>query len=241
MNKIYTILFLLLSYFTNAQLSKQDREAQKMELEVAVYSQLIMESQQVDLKKINSIILKKINRDYLTKPNLVFVIENLNPAPFDEVQALEQTTSRMRNPYLNQVTFWNKKNITFLVKKLKKNLIPYKTDVFNFGYFNPENKNLMKSIDDSYIKQHILEQKEGKIITIKDNKVSEEKILYFPNDAQPLLLKKNGENCNFDVIKIDFSNIPEKIVAFTISYNFGIHKERFVYQYTNNQWKPITD
>lgn len=241
MNKIYSLLFFLLAYSVSAQLSRQENEVQKMKMEASIYTQLIMESQQVDLKKMNKIILRSINKKYLTKPNLVFFIENLNPTSADELQAFEQTPSRMRNPYLNQVTFWNKKNISFLNKKLEKNLIPYRNDVFDYGYLSSDHKTVITRLDDGYIKQHILEQKEGKIITIKYNTISEEKIFYFPYNSQPLVLEKNSENVNFDKIFIEFSNRPEKIVEFTIYYNYPEHSERFVYQYIHNQWKAIND
>lgn len=147
----------------------------------------------------------------------------------------------MRNPYFNQVTFWNKKNISFLVKKLKKNLIPYRVDGYNYGYLSPDNKKIIELLDENYIKQHILEQKEGKIITVKNNETSENKILYFPYDSQPLVLKENGDLTNFDKIRIDFSNRSEKIIEFAISYNFNEHRERFAYQYINNRWKPTSE
>jgi len=240
--KFCCLFFFLLSSLINAQLSQQENEARKMKMEVSIYSELIMESQQVDLKKINRIVLKSINKNYLTKPNLVFEIENLNPVHIaSDLQPIEYTPSRMRNPYFNQVTFWNKKNISFLVKNLKRNLIPYRVDGYNYGYLSPNNKKIIQLLDESYIKHHILEQKEGKIITVKNNKTSEDKILYFPYDSQPLVLKENGDLTNFDKIRIDFSNRYEKIIEFTISYNFNEHRERFVYQYIHNQWKAIND
>src|SRR5215813_10139063 len=116
------LLFILsftffLSCFCTAQMSRQQAEAERMKMEVTVYSELIMESQQVDLKKISKIVLKSINKNYLTKPNLVFEIENLNPVHIaSDLQPVEYVPSRMRNPYFNQITFWNKKNISFLVK-----------------------------------------------------------------------------------------------------------------------------
>lgn len=241
--KIHYLFFgIFLSCFCTAQMSRQQAEAERMKMEVTVYSELIMESQQVDLKKINEIVLKSINKNYLTKPNLVFEIENLNPVHIIiDLQPIEYIPSRMRNPYFNQVTFWNKKNISFLVKKLKKNLIPYRIDGYNYGYLSPDNKKIIQLLDESYIKHHIFEQKEGKIITVKGNKTSEDKILYFSYDSQPLVLKENGDLTNFDKIRIDFSNRSEKIIEFTITYNFNEHSERFVYQYINNRWKPISE
>lgn len=42
-------------------------------------------------------------------------------------------------------------------------------------------------------------------------------------------------------ITMQISNRSEKIIEFTISYNFNEHRERFAYQYINNRWKPISE
>lgn len=243
MNKLYILITICLSYFINAQLSMQEQNAKRMKQENSLYSELMMESQQIDLKKINKIVLNSINRDSLTKPNLVFIIEPLDPTPLDYLDVMEQVSSRIKNPYFNQAIFWNKKNIKFLTRKLKKNLIPYKSKngFFTFGYFTKENKRLIKINDEGYIKNHILEQKEGKIMTIKDNTILEEKIMYFPYGSQSLLLKQNGDYTNFDRIRIGFENHFNKIIVFEISYNYNPRKERFVYQYINNKWKRKTE
>ena len=237
MKTLFSFLFVFLFVFGFGQRNYTTYE-KRQELYQENYKALMAESKSIDLKKLDKIILKNIDEKKLKKDNLVFIIEDLDVKIFPfEIDAYEYVPSKAINPYFNQSTFWTRKNIKYLVDKLKKNIIPYKGG-YEYGFIDSIQ---LKNLDNKIFAKELSNQKIGKYLQEKDGKISEKVFLYFPYDDENLELKSiEKENINFDTINIKFRNFQGKIVSFKIIYNAD--RENTVtktYQYQNKTWIEI--
>gem|GEM_PF-6504969 len=233
----FFVIFLFLLGFGQQKKSSYEK---KLELYQENYKALMAESKSMDLKQLEKIILKNIDSKKLRKDNLVFVIDDLDVKIFPfEIDAYQYVPSISTNPYFNQATLWTENSVKYLVNRMKKNLIPYRS-----GYQSDFiiDSIQLKNLDNKIFARELSNQKIGKYIQQKEGKIFEKEFLYFPyNDKESLELKSmDNVNINFDTINLLFRNLKGKIVSFKIIYNDD--KKNAVtktYQYQNKTWVEI--
>ena len=259
----FLLLFLFLLGFgqkTSYQIEKYCNKQNK------IYLQLEKDFKRVDFSKLYIKIVSDFDLEKIKDDNLVFHFRNLENerkgSVFEDEWICENNSL---NPFYNQVSFWNKKTIKYIQKKLNKNLIPFLQRIDDYVFVDNSEENLDERTEYYYFRESKklieLTKKQSKGTLIKkykrfdsSNKVEtvdeKKEFYYFPYNKDKLeLITLQGENQNFDTVFLEFLNKPGKIVVVKFKYNLDepISKDEDTvyktYQYQNKNWVeiPTTD
>ncbi|QOW09888.1 hypothetical protein Q73A0000_05680 [Kaistella flava (ex Peng et al. 2021)] len=204
-----------------------------------LYLKLRKEARHVNYKKLTEKIINDIQWDSLKKANLIFYITSIkrefNPMDYHPMKTCE-FDQKSKNPNYNDTIFWNKKNIEFIVKKYKKNLIPKIATSFIY-----DKTNTFFVIGLNHFIEHTRKQKEG---IFKDSRSHQEKFHYFAYEKQEKLVLDNEEE-NYNQLFLSFTNELGNIVNVEYAYGDGALLKQYrvekKYQYVNKKWIEIKD
>jgi len=263
----FLLLFLFLLGFGQKTESTRSYQIEKYCNEQnKIYLQLEKDFKRVDFSKLYIKIVSDFDLEKIKDDNLVFHFRNLENerrgSVFEDEWICENNSL---NPFYNQVSFWNKKTIKYIQKKLNKNLIPFLQRIDDYVFVDNSEENLDERTEYYYFRESKklieLTKKQSKGTLIKkykrfdsSNKVEtvdeKKEFYYFPYNKDKLeLITLQGENQNFDTVFLEFLNKPGKIVVVKFKYNLDepISKDEDTvyktYQYQNNKWVeiPTTD
>ena len=213
------------------------------EKHLSEYKQVLLESKYIDYSKLYKNIVNDIDKRRLSNKNLVFLVEDKKIInPYDEqIGECEYVSKFWLNPNYNQTNFWNKLNIEFLKKRLKKNLIPARYSEYSSIQFITDNT--LKS-DFIELVKLVKEQKIAEIIEKQNQRITiRKKIYYFPYFIKDLVLINNIDKKNYDLLYLKFYNYKKRIV--TVRFDYLDNKDGYykTYQYQNKKWVeiPTTD
>lgn len=140
-----------------------------------------------------------------------------------------------KSPNYNDTIFWSKKNIEYIVKKYRKNLIPKIRNTFIY-----DKESVFFFIGLNKFTTQIKRQRQGVYLDFQDK----EKFYYFPyNKKEKLILNCKEEN--YDQLLISFTNKLGNIVCVEYKYGKDLSYSQFVikkkYQYVNKDWVEIKE
>ncbi|MBD8084441.1 hypothetical protein [Chryseobacterium caseinilyticum] len=208
----------------------------------ATYRHLLRESRGVNYDKLAEKIIADLDKNEISKPNLVVYIEDYYKLKLPVINmepCMGCCFSRLAtNPVFNDYLFWTTKNIKRITEKFKVNVIPKNA---TFGYFfndkasEHENSKLIK------IYRKTKRQKSG---IYSDNSPDNQPFYYFPfNNQENLTLIDQYPDINFNTIKLYFRNEVRNKVFVEYEYDVDNSYKRpvkRVYQYINREWTDIT-
>ena len=217
------------------------------------------EKNQINYKKLIKIIDRDINKEKLNSENLVLTYNvDLDYYPhivMDEtIKYGCSVDEKLYHPNFNQETFLTKSNINFLSKYLNKNIIlsnqnltfikPKQNEDKKSYYkksFNKKNRHYVS------LKRFFQKQKQGNYTLVTSVKKDEIDMCYLPyenNGNLHLINDETNNNKNFNTLKLEFFNYPNKIVKIGFVYNSDYENKIYkTYQYQNKNWVeiPTTD
>lgn len=264
----FLLLFLFLLGFGQKIENTRGYQIEKYCIEKnKIYLELEKDFKGVNFSKLYTKIVSDFDLEKIKGNNLVFYFRNLENERKGFVFEDEWICkNNSLNPFYNQTSFWNKKTIRYIQKKLNKNLIPFLQRIGDYVFVNNSEENLDERTEYYYFRESKklieLTKKQSKGTLIKKYKrfdsskkeeiTNEEKkeFYYFPYSKDKLeLITLQGENQNFDTIFLEFLNKPGKIVVVKFQYNLDepISKDEDTvyktYQYQNKKWVeiPTTD
>ena len=217
------------------------------------------EKNQINYKKLIEIIDRDINKEKIKTENLVLIYNvDFNYYPRladDEVIKNDCLLDEKFNCInFNQETFWTKNNIKFLSKYLNKNIIlsnqnltftksrhdEYKKDYYKKS-FNKKNRHYVS------LKRFFQKQKQGNYTLVTSVKKDEIDMCYLPYENSGnlhLIYDQTNNSKNFNTLKLEFFNYPNKIVKIGFVYNSDYENKIYkTYQCQNKNWVeiPTTD
>lgn len=210
------------------------------------YLKLKKEAKNVNYKKLTKKIVNDIKWDSLKKSNLIFSINDVRKRTiaigvdasdfYSQDKDCSWRNQSSKNPNYNDTIFWSKKNINFIVKKYKKNLIP---KIFNTFIYDITETYFVIGLN-NFI-DYTRRQKVGNFINHwGDNR----KFFYFPYIKNENLIL-NNEQENYDQLILFFTNELGNIVKVEYKYGdrasikqYSVEKK---YQYINKEWAEIKD
>lgn len=208
----------------------------------ATYRQLLRESRGVNYDQLAEKIITDLDKNELTKPNLVIYIEDyykITTPKFNIEPCLGCCFDRLAtNPVFNDYIFWTKKNIKKINEKFNVNVVP-RNATFGYFFYNKASENANSRLTTIYKKTK--RQKSGIYL---DNSPDKQPFYYFPNNNQKnLTLIDQYPERNFNTLQLYFRNEVRNKVF--VEYNYDVENSyrqsvKKVYQYTNNEWKDIT-
>lgn len=242
--KIIFLLFLACgNFFAFSQEIRDTAECDNLQKkDTATYRQLIKESKGVNYDKLALKIISDLDKNELTKPNLVVHIKDYYQKKFPDFNMLPCPgccfESLAENPVYNDYLFWTQKNIKRIVEKFRINVIPKNA---TYGYFFYDKAS---EFDNSKLKKIFKKTKHQKLGIYTDNSPNKKQFYYFPfNGKENLILVKQYPEINFNSLQLYFRNeVGNKV---WVEYRYDVnntYKESIekLYRYNGKDWEDIT-
>lgn len=250
----FTFFFIFLFLFGFGQKVENDSCSYYRENLLKISEKVKKEKNKIIYKKLIKVIGLDLDKEKLDKENLVLIYNvdfNYYPRIADDEISKEYDCHLDEKLYcvnFNQETFWTKNNIKFLRKYLNKNIILSNQNLA-FTKPNQNEKKSFKKKNKHYVslRKFLQKQKQGDYTLVTSVKKEEMKMCYLPyesNENLHLIYDTTNNSRNFDTLKLEFFNYPNKIVKIGFVYNFDYEKKIYkTYQYQNKKWVeiPTTD